>query len=246
MLGASGHPYLFIDDRFVAALRNSNYVKVEASPGKVSISATVADTSHDRGYGYLRQYLPPDFSMPKCEGNPRKATCIWDDNAKSPDKEDHGCGRVDWRHVEIAQKEDLELCRVELINTSASLDTWLHPHTKAEALLLGMVVPGSAGAVILANGINMPTGNRSWLRMCGVKTLPKPSSPEGKELFTTCQSKVAAALRLTSLKDSLPIKAEGGKTYYVKWSVSRSGGKLELVDAIKGSHDLSGLHLAKN
>ncbi len=41
------------------------------------------------------------------------------------------------------------------------------------------------------------------------------------------------------------IDAEAGKTYYVKWSVSSSGGKMQLVEAAKGAREIKGLHSVK-
>jgi hypothetical protein len=41
------------------------------------------------------------------------------------------------------------------------------------------------------------------------------------------------------------IDAEAGKTYYLKWSVSSSGGKMQLVDAAKGAKEIKGLHPVK-
>ena len=144
MVGAIGHPYVFVNDNFLAVLKTSNFVKAEMPPGPVNISATVAETKSDRDYGYLRRYLPPGLSWPKCEGSDRKTSCTWPATVKTSDKEDHGCGKVDWRHVEDARKEDLRMCSSELVNTSASIEHVLHPHAKAEAIIVGMLLPAQS------------------------------------------------------------------------------------------------------
>jgi hypothetical protein len=247
MVGAVGHPYIFINDKFLAVMKNSNFAKSEVPPGTVVVAATVAMTESERDYSYLRQSLPPVLLWPKCEGDDKKTTCGWDATSQSPEKEDHGCGKVDWRHVEDARKEDLLMCRRELFNTAASIDHWLHPHAKAAAIALGMLIPGSTGNVILANGINMKTGNTSWLQMCSPNPFPQPSSsPEAARDLENCEGRVEAAFKLVQVHVFLRIEAEAGKTYYVKWSVSSSGGKLTLENEATGEKEARKLHVAKD
>jgi hypothetical protein len=247
MVGALGHPYVFVDDTFLATMKNSNFAMSEVPPGTVVVAATTATTESEHDYSYLRQSSPPVLLWPKCEVNAKKNSCQWNASGQSPDKEDHGCGKIDWRHVEDAHKEDLGLCSSELLNTAASIDHWLDPNAKARQIALGMLIPGPIGNVILANGINMKTGNSSWLQMCGPNPFPSPaSSPQVAQELRSCEGRVEAALRLVQLHVFLRIDVEAGKTYYVKWSVSSSGGKLALENEATGEKDIRGLHLAKD
>ncbi len=45
-----------------------------------------------------------------------------------------------------------------------------------------------------------------------------------------------------SVRARVEIQAEAGKTYYLKWSVSGGGGKMQLMDAAKGAKEIKGLH----
>ena len=134
-----------------------------------------------------------------------------------------------------------------MLNTAASIDHWLDPHAKAREIALGMLIPGPIGNVILANGINMKTGNSSWLQMCSPNPFPKPAtSPQAALELGNCERGVEAAFRLVQIHVFLRIEAEAGKTYYVKWSVSSSGGKLVLENEAIGEKDIRGLHIAKD
>lgn len=247
MVGAAGHPFIFVNDHFLAALRNSNVAKTDVVPGAVYVSATVSTTGKDPDHGFLRQSLPPDLLWPRCEGTNKKAVCGWDSASQSSAEEDHGCGKVDWTRVEDAPKDDLKICAGELYNTSASIDHWLYPRAKATAIALGMILPGSFGTYILVNGLTMRTGNSSWLRMCGPSPYPAPgSSPEAAQELKSCQQKVAAALALTQLHNSLKLNVEANRSYYIRWSGSSSGGKLEVEDEATGNKAAEKLHPPKD
>lgn len=60
------------------------------------------------------------------------------------------------------------------------------------------------------------------------------------------------SLAVLSSREVLPLRfetdVEAGKTYFLKWSWSKSnpGGKMELMDVVKGAKEIKGLNLAKD
>lgn len=50
----------------------------------------------------------------------------------------------------------------------------------------------------------------------------------------------------TAIYAAVAIRAEAGKTYYIRYSLSLSAVKLELVDAATGAREIKGLHPAKD
>lgn len=261
IVGAGVHPLIFVNDSFLAVLKNSNYAEREVPQGTVVVAATVALEHTEPGSAYvgLSQYFPPTLRWPKCLGDPRKPSCTWDAAGQTPEKEEHGCAKVDWRRVDEARHEDSALCRKELSTTSAALDNWLDPNRKSRELLLGMLVPGALGNVLLMDAASGPKGDLSaWLQMCGPNPFPQRSSQEVDKIrsdlkrgdysdeWSRCKNEAAAADLMLQVKERLRIEAEAGKTYYVEWSVSGSGGKMKFVDAATGAKKISNLHLAKD
>jgi hypothetical protein len=199
---------------------------------------------------------------PKCEGDPKKTSCIWDAAATSPAKEDHGCGKVDWHHVGEESKEDLELCSRELGGTSCALDNWLDPGRKAGGILAGLILPGALGNAAMANAFSCPGGDLSaWLQMCGPTPFPKASSPEGREEakkikddlkykdrsddWSRCRDEAGAAAtivqsKLQQSKATLRIELEAGKTYYIQFH--RRTDELKAVDDSTGAKEIGRLH----
>ena len=261
MLGAATHPLVFVNDVFLTVLKNSNYGEREVPPGTSIVAATGAleHTEHNSVYIALSQYLPPALRWPKCEGDPRKPSCTWDATVQPSGKEGHGCAQVNWRQADTARSEDLELCRKELSSISAALDNWLDPNRKSREFLLGMLLPPTIGSGLIVDSMTGPKGDLStWLQACGVGPFPQ-RSPQAVDKIRTdlklgdnsddwsrCKNEVAAAYWILQLHESVRIEAEAGKTYYVRWSVSSSGGNLKLEDEATGAKQLKGLHLAKD
>lgn len=241
--------HVFVNGDLLGALPSSSYASSEIAPGTVVVTAP--DTANQRIKGLSisgRWSFPPTLRWPKCEGTPRKSTCSWDAAVQSAEKEDYGCGKVDWRRVGEARRENVEQCEGALSETLAALANWF-----------GTPKPtGGIGLVALTHGqfhiawfpLSGPTGNSFWLQMCGPNPFPKPSSPEADNIrrdvmsgnysndWSRCQHDAAEAYITLQSQERLRIEVEAGKTYYVRWA----GNKMELVDAAKGTKEISGLH----
>lgn len=256
---ASVMPYIqvFANGDFLADLSKSSYASGALSPGTVAFTATGANPIP------LGQYLPLALRWPKCVGDPKKANCSWDTAAHSPETEDHGCAKVNWRRLGEAGSEDVALCKRELATTSAALDKWIDPGRKRRGVIAGMLMPGPVGAAVLASAMSIPGGDISaWLQMCGPKPFPSPSPQEADKIrrdlkngdysdeWSRCKNGTAEAYSMLSSKELLRIEVEAGKTYYVKWHVPYKPGtpapKMELVDEATGASEIRGLHPAKD
>ena|SRR5208283_5720476 len=262
MVGAIGHPLIFVNGNFLAVMKNANYAKAEVPQGTAVVFATVAsqDTQSNRAYRSSYSSFPPTLQWPKCVGDPKKPSCTWDAAVQSPEpKEEHGCAKVDWRHLEEARPEDVKLCKTELFGTSAALNHWFDPNGQSRDLLLGMVIPGQFGVESMMAAAAIPSGDFStWLQMCGPTSLPKPISPEADKIrsdarrgdnlddWSRCKNAVDAATLILQVRKPLQIETEAGKSYYVKWSVTGGGGKMELVDEAKGAKEIHKLHPVKD
>jgi hypothetical protein len=247
--GLSAH--IFSNGNLLAELPSSSYVSTEALPGADFFSATLGPP----GQG---QYFPPSMRWPKCAANIEKLKCNWDDSAKSQEKEDHGCAKVNWRHPGESNDEDLALCQKELTATMTALSDW---ETQVESVfvkkpfkpgefLLGALLAPALGGPIMADALprsgHGPKLDTNWLQMCGPSPFPKLSSTEAQEFYnspissrgrTRCFTELLEASRFAQSKDELPVKLEEGKTYYVELGPA----KIELVDAATGVKGMAGL-----
>lgn len=269
--------HVFVNGDLLGALPSSGYALSEVAPGAVVLSAPdCADffikglwafsfnfrTTQDQSapFSYLSSqsgwHSPPSLQWPKCEGT--KRTYTWDTVVQSAEKEDCGCGKVDWNRVGEASKKDVGVCENALYETLAALANWFGtPPSKPGGVLI--ILPTRPGANGGGGGVggwmvgpssgSGPTGDSVWLQMCGPNPLPKPSSPEADKIrrdvtsgnysndWSRCQRKAAEAFAMLRSKERLRIEVEAGKTYYVRWA----GKKMELVDAAKGTKEISGL-----
>ena len=263
MVGAAGHPLIFVNGNFLAVMRNANYAKVEVPQGTTVVSATVAElkTKSNRAYRSSYSSFPPTLRWPKCVGDPKKPNCTWDAAVQSPEpKEDRGCGNVDWRHLEQARPEDVKFCKGELFLTSSALDQWIDPDERTRDFLLFMAIPNPVwSSGFLYAGLSIPAGDLgAWLRMCGTNSFPKRSSPEGDKIrsemkrgdnsndWSRCKDATDAAALILQARKPLLVEAEVGRTYYVKWSVTGGGGKMELMGEAKGAKEIHKLHPVKD
>jgi hypothetical protein len=258
--GAAGLALIFVNGNFLAVLHHSNFAEREVPQGAAVVGAILREIGQaDSVYSGLSQYFPPTLRWPKCGGAPRKPSCTWDASVQAPTNEDHGCARVDWQRLDEARPEDVRICRAELSATSAALDNWLDPNRKANELFLGMLLPTALGGGLLADSMSGPKGDlRAWLQMCGSDPFPARSSQQVDKIrsdlkrgdnsddWSRCKNEAAAADLALQLKERVRVEAEAGKTYYVKWSLTASGGKMELVDEAKGAKEVRGLRLAKD
>jgi hypothetical protein len=120
-----------------------------------------------------------------------------------------------------------------------------------KAMMLGMMVPGTTGAVLMAQAASIPGGDFSqWLQMCGPDFVEKTSAQDAKgrsakrgvksETWERCDNEVVARYWMLSARKIL-IHAEAGKSYYFHWAV-KGYGDLELVDEATGVRGMSKLH----
>jgi hypothetical protein len=248
--------HVFVNGELLGALPSSSYVASEVAPGSLVFTAPDTANQHIKGLSISGHWsFPPTLRWPKCEGTPRKATCTWDAAVQSAEKEDYGCGKVDWRRAGEARREDVAQCEDALSETLAALANWFGTPPNRPGVLVPFVgvgpglMPGPITPFILPYSGGGPTGNSVWLQMCGPNPLPKPSSPEAGNIrrdvmsgnytndWSRCQHEAAEAYITLQSQERLRIEVEAGKTYYVRWI----GKKMELVDAPKGTKEISGL-----
>ena len=238
-------------------------------PGPIVITATRYSSDltwflNSYDVGPLRENFPGTLRWPKCSGE-EKSTCSWDGAAPAPDKASHGCAKLDWAHIEAADKKDIHLCKDEVATTSAALDNWLLPGTgaKLKAFALRATVPGLAFTLEPVPGsggfygeIARHAGPKdSWLQMCGANDFGEPSkeaaesvkshlkNKDNSDAWTRCKYGVAAAWLMLDSQSRVRIDAEAGKMYYIKWSVTRAQEKmLRAVDATSGANEIQRLH----
>jgi hypothetical protein len=98
--------------------------------------------------------------------------------------------------------------------------------------------------------LTVPSGDPSaWLQMCSPNAFPKPSSRESEEMrsdLKRCKNAADAADVKLQVKSRLQVEAKAGGTYYVKWSITGRGGKMEPMDEAKGAKEMHRLHPAKD
>ncbi len=235
IVGAAGHPLIFVNGNFLAVLKNSNVAQAEVPQGTAVFSATVAElqTKSNRAY---RSNFPPALQWPKCVGDPKKLNCTWDVAVQSPEpKEDHGCAKLDWRSLDKARPEDVATCEHELLMAGYALDQQLGNQWTKDIVF----TQSKNHPVAIIDSPNGPVGRdlRSWLQMCG-------SSYSGD--WPRCSDAVQAAYAIIHLKERLQVEVEAGKSYYVKWSVTSRGGKMQLMDEAKGAKEMHKLHPVKD
>jgi hypothetical protein len=264
MAGGGVAPIVFVNNKFPAILRNSTYVEIDVPQGHVAVAATpplfsgpLAPTPSQtlpKSVAVLAPHLPPVLQWPKCGEDLKKPNCTWDHPA-DPSETKRGCAAIDWSRLEDARPEDRVLCYRELSSTAIALDNWLYPSAKLDAMLVGLALPGSLGAGVMANAINMPGGDySSWLQMCGLSPFPVRSSQEVSSVsehmrhgedsddWNRCKNGVSAASLLLQVRQRLAVEADAGKTYYFKWS----RGKMEMMDEATGTKQMHGLHPVKD
>ena len=244
--------HVFVNGDVLGALPSSSYASSEVAPGTVVFKAPDTANQHISGLSISGHWsFPPTLRWPKCEGTPRKSTCTWDAAVQSAEKEDYGCGKVDWRRVGEARREDVAQCEDALSETLAALANWLGIRSKPGGVWLVAQDPRLlTPKIVHVPSVGGPTGDSVWLQMCGPNSLPKQSSPEADKIrrdvtsgnysndWSRCQHEAAEAYITLQSQERLRIEVEVGKTYYVRWT----GKKMELVDAAKGTKEISGLH----
>jgi hypothetical protein len=258
----AGDPLIYVNHRFLDVLNHKSYILREVPAGTLEIGMiALAQGQAERSslYVSIDKYLPPTLRWPNCVGDTRKPSCTWGDPAAGQAADDHGCGKVDWMHVDGTPPEDLALCKRELGVTSAALENWLDPDRKTKEFVLGMLLPISMGAGLLGDSISGPKGDLSaWLQTCGLDPFPQRSAEAVEKIrndlkrgdssddWSRCKDAVAAAYLNLQVKEGVRIDAEPGKAYFVKWSYSVSGGKMEMMDERTGTAEVAKLHPAKD
>jgi hypothetical protein len=154
--------------------------------------------------------------------------------------------------------ENSKICEKELGVAGAALDNWREPHRKSKEFLLGMLLPTAMGSGLIADSMSGPKGDVSpWLQVCGPDPFPTRTDQEvakaeadlehgdSSDEWSRCKNEVATAYWLLAMRESAKIEAVSGMTYYVRWSATGSGGKMNLVDGPIGAKNLRGLHPVK-
>lgn len=139
-----------------------------------------------------------------------------------------GCAGLNWRRLAAAPPADIAQCRDGLIG--------LYNACSPKTTYSGCALPGC----VLIRTTHVPAcfsdlnGSGDAPFLLGMALQLRDALADG------LPSRPAGNLHL-----QIKIEAESGKTYYVKSSVSGSGGKMELVDAATGEKQIRGLKLAK-
>ncbi len=199
MLGAFGHPVLFVNDYLLAQLQTSNYTYMEVPKGSVVVTATFAFQGH--------------LAFPTPTGD-------W---AKLP-----GCAGLDWRRLAAASPTDVSGCRDGLAE--------LFSRCSPKVTFSGCALPGC----VLIKTTHVPACFSSLAGSADAPFLLSMAPQLRNALTNGLPHKSTGNLHL-----QLAIEAEAGKTYYIKWSVSTSGGKMSLVDVTAGEKGIRGCHLAR-
>jgi hypothetical protein len=139
-----------------------------------------------------------------------------------------GCVGLDWRRLAAASPSDITLCQKGLAG--------LYSECAPTVSYSGCALPGC----VLIKTTRVPACYSSLNGSADAPFLLSIAAQERDALANGLPHPHSGNLHL-----QLRIEAEAGKTYYVKWSVSTSGGKMELVDTANGEKEIRGLKLAK-
>jgi hypothetical protein len=139
-----------------------------------------------------------------------------------------GCVGLDWRRLAAAPPADISLCQGGLAE--------LFARCSPKVTYSGCALPGC----VLIKTTHVPACFSSLNGSADAPFLLGMAPQLQNALASGLPQKPSGNLHL-----QLRIEAEAGNTYYVKWSVSTSGGKMNLVDAAIGEKEIRGLHLAK-
>jgi hypothetical protein len=142
-----------------------------------------------------------------------------------------GCVGLDWRRLAAAEPSDIALC-------SSGLDSLVR-QCGIYTTIRGCSGPGCVQWITE----HIPACNYK-LDGCpaDIFNLLKLAAPVRLAL-TGSESRGGVAF--TTLNAVLRVDVEAGKTYYLKWSVSGSGGKMMLADGPVGAKEIKKLNLAK-
>jgi len=258
LVGVAGSPLISVNGNFSAVLKSGHYAEVEAQPGTIVVGATYSTQGIEASPYFLalNKYTPPTLRWPNCTGDAKNPNCSWDTTSTPGEKK--GCAAVDWGHVEAVSSENSKMCEKELGVTAAALDNWRDPHRKSKELMLGMLLPTAMGSGLIVDSMSGPKGDVStWLQACGPDPFPARTEQEVEKIkadlkhgdnsdeWSRCKNEVATAYWLLAMHESVKIEAEPGMTYYVKWSVTGSGGKMNIEVPSTGAKNVRGLHPVK-
>lgn len=227
MLGAINFPIVFVNGRLIDMLQNSHYVQAKVPQGMTVIAAAQGEFSNggiwladSRGLGNGVFIPGPNRNLPDlpgCEGV------------------DFISMRADlirlWTLGEqvIAPRGDTTRCQETL-----SYD--------GDRIAADSRKDGPSTYVIHLCNLNYVqrgnTDRMSW------------SSGYSREQMASCGEELISALTLlrTTSEPAVPgpthiaIPVEAGKAYYIRWSVTFHGGKIELVDEATGAKHIRKLH----
>jgi hypothetical protein len=199
MVGALGHPVLFVNDYLLAQLYTSNYAAMQVPQGSAAITATFAF----QGKLVLPSPIGSWATLPGCVG-------------------------LDWRRLAAAPPADITLCR----------DGLSALYTKCSPIVTfsGCALPGC----VLTKTVHVPA--------CFSDLSGSNDAPFLLDIAQQLPGALANGLPrppTVNLRTQLRIEVESGKTYYVRWSVTTSGGKMILVDGPAAEKEIRKLNLAK-
>jgi len=139
-----------------------------------------------------------------------------------------GCAGLDWRRLAMAPPADIGLCRSGLIDLLGKCGAYTE--------VLGCQLRGCVWWVTTRFPACNPTLNGFsadalyLLDLAGPLRLALDGGPQRRSQL------LIAPLR---------VQVEAGKTYYVRWSISTSGGSLRVVDSTAGAKEIRKLNLAQ-
>ena len=258
MVGMVGSPLITVNGSFAAVLKNGRYAEFDVQPGTVVVGATYSMQGMDPidTFLALNKYSPSALIWPNCTADTKKPVCNW--GGGSPSQRTNGCASVDWLHVEQVSAEDAKICAKELSPIATALDNWRDPHGKSKEFLLGMMLPTVMGSGLIVDSMGGAKGDVSaWLQACSLNPFPTRTEEEVSKLkadlkegnssniWIRCKNDVASAYWLLAMHDSVRIQAEPEETYYVHWSSSGSGGKINLESEPSGEKAVHRLHPVK-
>jgi hypothetical protein len=237
-LGAVDNALIYINGNLMAVLHNSNYIQARVPQGKafiisyVSVPSThfeVIDTrfgADTRFYDFIRMKIP----SPPYTG---LLTTI------------PGCAALDWRQLWVSeglsesQREDATLCEDMLRKAVAAITTDFRSRSpSAENIHLCNLHYYQVG--------DMYTGSGAF------EIITRPGYSLNEE--GPCQDELNLDLKVltehTKLGSRIAIKAEAGKTYYIRLHLTYhyktadiADIEMELVDEATGFKEISNLHL---
>jgi hypothetical protein len=224
-VGAIGKPLIFVNDSFSVELHNSNYRQIDMPQGGADITATV----------------------PLAIGTPTFTKYVID-------PADARCGELNWRHLTTEPQQHLDSCNAvltqvrpalkEIKSDEDALREIQHPDPRLsvcgnhdnirDSIQWGPVHAAQASyEPVMANEGKVLDMLRLWLFNCEVTE-------------TISSDYVLQATRFPQYfhHDVLHLSLEAGKSYYIRWSVTSSGGALRLVDEATGQKDIRKLEPA--